>query len=89
VGTLIPAIAIPASILSTFLLMYLFGYSINILTLLGLVLAVGLVVDDAIVMLENIHRRIERGAPPFRAAVEGSREIGLCPSSPCSFRWCF
>jgi multidrug efflux pump len=76
-ATLIPAIAILASIVSTFLLMYLFGYSINILTLLGLVLAVGLVVDDAIVVLENIHRQIERGAPPFRAAVEGSREIGF------------
>lgn len=76
-ATLIPAVAIPTSIVSTFLLMYLFGYSINILTLLGLVLAIGLVVDDAIVMLENVHRRIERGAPPFRAAVEGSREIGF------------
>jgi multidrug efflux pump len=76
-ATLIPAVAIPTSIVSTFLLMYLFGYSINILTLLGLVLAVGLVVDDAIVMLENIHRRIERGQAPFPAAVEGSREIGF------------
>jgi multidrug efflux pump len=76
-ATLIPTVAIPTSIVSTFLLMYLFGYSINILTLLGLVLAIGLVVDDAIVMLENIHRRIERGHPPLRAAVEGSREIGF------------
>ena len=76
-ATLIPAIAIPTSIVSTFLLMDLFGYSINILTLLGLVLAVGLVVDDAIVVLENIHRRIERGHTPFRAAMEGSREIGF------------
>lgn len=76
-ATLIPAVAIPTSIVSTFLLMYLFGYSINILTLLGLVLAVGLVVDDAIVMLENVHRRIERGQAPFHAAVEGSREIGF------------
>jgi multidrug efflux pump len=76
-ATLIPAVAIPTSIVSTFLLMYLFGYSINILTLLGLVLAIGLVVDDAIVMLENIHRRIERGQPPFRAAVDGSHEIGF------------
>ena len=76
-ATLIPTVAIPTSIVSTFLVMDLFGYSINILTLLGLVLAVGLVVDDAIVMLENIHRRIERGQAPFRAAMDGSREIGF------------
>ena len=75
--TLIPAVAIPTSIVSAFLLLYLFGYSINILTLLGLVLAIGLVVDDAIVMLENIHRRIEHGQPPLRAAMDGSREIGF------------
>ncbi|MBD0305275.1 MAG: efflux RND transporter permease subunit, partial [Nitrospiraceae bacterium] len=76
-ATLIPAIAIPASIFSTFTLMYALGFSINVLTLLGLVLAVGLVVDDAIVVLENIHRRIEKGQSPARAAIEGSREIGF------------
>lgn len=76
-ATLIPAVAIPTSIISAFLLMHLFGYSINILSLLGFVLAIGLVVDDAIVMVENIHRRIEGGQPPLRAAIEGSREIGF------------
>ena len=76
-ATLIPAVAIPTSIISAFFLLHLFGYSINVLTLLGLVLAIGLVVDDAIVMLENIHRRIERGEPPGRAALEGSREIAF------------
>lgn len=76
-ATIIPAVAIPASIVGAFTFMYLFGYSINMLTLLGLVLAIGLVVDDAIVMLENIHRRIERGQPALSAALEGSREIGF------------
>jgi multidrug efflux pump len=76
-ATLIPSVAIPASIISAFTLMYAFGYSINILTLLGLVLAIGLVVDDAIVMLENIHRRIERGQQPLQAALDGSREVGF------------
>lgn len=76
-ATFIPAVAIPASIIGAFTLMYVLGYSINVLTLLGLVLAVGLVVDDAIVMLENIHRRIELGQPTLRAALEGSREIGF------------
>lgn len=76
-ATLIPAVAIPASIISAFTLMHAFGFSINVLTLLGLVLAIGLVVDDAIVVLENIHRRIESGQPPLRAAVEGTREIGF------------
>ncbi|WP_447980422.1 efflux RND transporter permease subunit [Candidatus Nitrospira bockiana] len=75
--TVIPAVAIPASIVSTFTLLYLWGFSINLLTLLGLVLAIGLVVDDAIVVLENIHRRIEGGQPPEQAALVGSREIGF------------
>jgi multidrug efflux pump len=76
-ATIIPAVAIPASVISTFTAMHLFGFTINVLTLLGLVLAVGLVVDDAIVMLENIHRRMELGQGPLQAAVEGSREIGF------------
>lgn len=76
-ATLIPAVAIPASIISTFTLMHGFGFSINVLTLLGLVLAIGLVVDDAIVVLENIHRRVESGQPPLRAAIDGTREIGF------------
>ncbi|HJU05635.1 MAG TPA: efflux RND transporter permease subunit, partial [Nitrospiraceae bacterium] len=76
-ATIIPAVAIPASIISTFTIMYALGFSINVLTLLGLVLAIGLVVDDAIVVLENIHRRIEEGQPARQAALEGSNEIGF------------
>ena len=76
-ATLIPAVTIPVSIIAAFIVMAALGYSINILTLLGLVLAIGLVVDDAIVVLENIHRRIEDGEPPLLAAVDGSREIGF------------
>ncbi|MFQ5991557.1 MAG: efflux RND transporter permease subunit, partial [Nitrospiraceae bacterium] len=76
-ATLIPSLAIPGSIISTFTIMYAMGFSINVLTLLGLVLAVGLVVDDAIVVLENIHRRIERGQSRVQAAMEGSHEIGF------------
>jgi multidrug efflux pump len=75
--TLIPAIVVPVSIISTFIVMAAMGYTINILTLLGLVLAIGLVVDDAIVVLENIYRRIEDGQRPLLAALDGSREIGF------------
>lgn len=73
--TLIPVIAIPISLIGSFFIMYIFNFSINILTLLGIVLATGLVVDDAIVMMENIYRRIEDGQPPLQAGHEGSREI--------------
>ena len=76
-ATLIPAVAIPASIIGTFTAMAITGCSLNVLTLLGLVLAVGLVVDDAIIVLENIHRRIVNGMPPLQAAVEGTKEIGF------------
>jgi multidrug efflux pump len=76
-ATLIPAVTIPVSIIGSFLVMAWFGFSINVLTLLGLVLAIGLVVDDAIVVLENIYRRMEGGEPPLIAAVDGSREIGF------------
>jgi multidrug efflux pump len=76
-ATLIPAITIPVSIVASFTAMYALGYSINVLTLLGLVLAIGLVVDDAIVVLENIFRRGEGGEAPVVAAVNGSREIGF------------
>ena len=76
-ATLIPAVTIPVSIISSFLVMAWLGFSINVLTLLGLVLAIGLVVDDAIVVLENIYRRMEDGEPPLIAAVDGSREIGF------------
>ncbi len=73
--TLIPVLTIPISLIGTFFVMYVFGFSINILTLLGIVLATGLVVDDAIVMLENIYRRIEAGQNPIQAGYEGAREI--------------
>ncbi len=76
-ATLIPALTIPVSIIATFTVMAAFGFTINVLTLLGLVLAIGLVVDDAIVVLENIARRIEGGEPALLAAVHGSREIGF------------
>ena len=76
-STLIPAVTIPVSIIASFSVMYALGYSINVLTLLAIVLAIGLVVDDAIVVLENIHRRAELGEGPIVAAVAGSREIGF------------
>lgn len=74
-STIIPVIAIPVSILSAFFIMYVAGFSINVLTLLGLVLAIGLVVDDAIVVLENIYKKIEDGMSPVQAAFKGTREI--------------
>jgi multidrug efflux pump len=74
-ATIIPVLAIPVSIVSAFFIMYVLGFSINILTLVGLVLAIGLVCDDAIVVLENIYVKIERGRTPLQAALEGSREI--------------
>jgi multidrug efflux pump len=74
---LVPTVVVPVSIVATFLVMATLGYTINTLTLLGLVLAIGLVVDDAIVVLENIFRRIEHGEQPLLAALEGSREIGF------------
>jgi multidrug efflux pump len=76
-STLIPALTIPVAIIAGFTVMYALGYSINVLTLLGLVLAIGLVVDDAIVVLENVHRRIELGEPPLVASITGSHEIGF------------
>ena len=76
-ASLIPIITIPVSLVGTFALMALAGFSINTLTLLALVLAIGLVVDDAIVMLENIFRHIEEGMDPFSASVKGAREIGF------------
>jgi HAE1 family hydrophobic/amphiphilic exporter-1 len=76
-ATIIPALAVPVSLVGTFAAMYLFGFSINNMTLLALTLSVGFVVDDAIVMLENIVRHIEGGMRPFEAALKGSREIGF------------
>ncbi|QSQ23535.1 multidrug efflux RND transporter permease subunit [Pyxidicoccus parkwayensis] len=76
-ATLIPGIAVPLSLVGTFGLMYLAGYSLNNLSLMALTIATGFVVDDAIVMLENISRYIEAGDPPFEAALKGSRQIGF------------
>lgn len=73
--TLIPILAIPVSLVGAFFIMYLAGFSINILTLLAIVLSIGLVVDDAIVVMENIYTKIERGVNPKEAAIEGSKEI--------------
>lgn len=76
-ATLIPAITVPVALVGTFIFLFAMGYSINLLTLLALVLSIGLVVDDAIVMLENIHRRIELEEPPLLAAYRGAREVGF------------
>ena len=74
-STLIPIVTIPLSLIGVMFALLALGYSINLLTLLALVLAIGLVVDDAIVVVENIHRHIEEGMPPFEAALKGAREI--------------
>jgi multidrug efflux pump len=76
-ATLIPTVAVPVSAVATCILLYFLGYSINVLTLLSMVLAIGLVVDDAIVMLENIYRRIEEGESPLAAAYLGARQVGF------------
>lgn len=76
-ASVIPIVTIPVSLIGTFAMMALAGFTINTLTLLALVLAIGLVVDDAIVMLENIYRHIEEGLDPFSAAIKGAREIGF------------
>lgn len=76
-ATLIPLVTIPVSLIGTFFLMQLMGFSLNILTLLALVLAIGMVVDDAIVMLENIYRYIEEGMNPIQAAFKGAKEISF------------
>ncbi len=76
-ATLIPLVAIPVSVVGTFAVMQWAGFTVNVLTLLALVLAVGLVVDDAIVMLENIYRRIEKGEAPIPAAIHGARQVAF------------
>ncbi|HSC97219.1 MAG TPA: efflux RND transporter permease subunit [Burkholderiales bacterium] len=76
-STLIPFVTIPVSLIGACFFLWVFGFTINILTLLGIVLAIGLVVDDAIVVLENIHRHIEEGMTPVTAALRGSREIAF------------
>src|SRR5450759_248189 len=74
-ATLIPILVIPVSLIGAFFIMYLAGYSINVLTLLAIVLAIGIVVDDAIVVMENIYVKVEQGMPPLKAGLEGSKEI--------------
>lgn len=76
-ASIIPLVTIPVSLIGCFALMAIFGFTINTLTLLALVLAIGLVVDDAIVVLENIYRHIEEGKTPFEAAIVGAKEIGF------------
>jgi multidrug efflux pump len=76
-ATLIPAVAVPVSLVATFGVMYLCGFSLNNLSLMALTIATGFVVDDAIVVLENVSRHIERGLPPFRAALLGAREVSF------------
>jgi multidrug efflux pump len=76
-ATLIPAVAVPVSLVATFGVMYLCGYSLDNLSLMALTIATGFVVDDAIVVLENVSRHIESGMPPFEAALKGAREVGF------------
>ena len=76
-AALIPALTVPVCLMAAFIPLYLFGYSINLLTLLALVLSIGLVVDDAIVVLENIQRRVDLGEPKLLAAVRGTRQVGF------------
>lgn len=76
-AALIPAITVPISLISAFIVLYVMGYSVNLLTLLALVLAIGLVVDDSIVVLENVYRRIENGEPALLAAYRGTREVSF------------
>ncbi len=76
-ATIIPSLALPISVIGTFAVMYLCGFSLNNLSMMALILAIGFVVDDAIVVLENIVRHMENGVPPFRAAMDGAREVSF------------
>ncbi|CAM4311618.1 vibriobactin export RND transporter permease subunit VexH [Vibrio agarivorans] len=76
-ATLIPAVTVPVSLISSFIAAYYFGFSINLITLMALILSIGLVVDDAIVVVENIYHHIERGEKPLLAAYKGAREVGF------------
>ncbi|HET7319483.1 MAG TPA: efflux RND transporter permease subunit [Nitrospirota bacterium] len=76
-STLISAVALPTSVIATFAFIQAFGFTLNNMTMLGLSLSIGILIDDAIVVLENIYRRMEEGEPPMQAALEGSSEIGL------------
>ncbi len=76
-STLISAVALPTSVIATFAFIQAFGFTLNMMTMLGLSLSIGILIDDSIVVLENIYRRMEEGEPPMKAAMEGSSEIGL------------
>jgi multidrug efflux pump len=76
-ATIIPAVTVPVCLIASFILLKALGFTVNLMTLLALVLAIGLVVDDAIVVLENIHRRVELGEPPLLAAYRGARQVGF------------
>jgi len=76
-AAIIPAVTVPLSLIGAAFIMYLLGYSLNLLTLLSMVLAIGLVVDDAIIVVENVHRHIENGAPRLQAALQGARELAI------------
>lgn len=76
-ATIVPAVTLPVSLIATSILLYAMGFSVNLLTLLGIILAIGLVVDDAIVVLENIYRRLEAGETPLVAAYHGTRQVGF------------
>ena len=76
--TIIPFLTVPISILSTFIFLNIFGFTINLITLLALVLCTGLVIDDSIVMLENIHKKIESGSSRLEAALSGSKGSNFC-----------
>ena len=75
-SVVIPAIAIPLSLIGTFMMMLIFGFTINLLTLLAMVLAIGLVVDDAIIIVENVNRHLDEGLSPVAAAIQAARELG-------------
>ncbi len=83
-ATLVPAVTVPVSLIAPFLVIFALGFSVNLLTLLALVLAIGLVVDDTIVVLENIYRRMEEGETPLVAAYRGARQVASRSSRP---RW--
>lgn len=76
-STMISAVALPTSVIGTFFAMYVLGYTLNMMTLLGLSLAIGLLIDDAVVVRENIFKHLERGKPPAQAALDGTKEIAL------------
>src|SRR5690606_16404469 len=76
-AAMIPITAVPVALIGSFAVMYLWGFSLNNLSVMALIIATGLVVDDAIVVLENISRHIEQGKPPYRAAIDGAQEVGF------------